>query len=173
MRLPRRQNPNRPELALFIWALLLLLASLGHTATIGIENKNPGNIIAANPGKWGAIGRDAWGHLVFGSNEDGLGAIRSNLKAYRRKGICTVGSIVRRWVPYNPKSVQNRNYLFKVKQRSGFEENEKLDMNSERTLFQVTRGIVYGENGYDPYTEKEYAAVFGARNVSKLEARHD
>ncbi len=148
--------------------VLLALAVPSFADTIGIENRNPGNIISKHPKHWGAVGRDPWGHLVFPTNEAGLRAIRANLIGYRKRKIRTVGSIVRRWMPYNEKRASNRNYLFKVKQRSGFSENEVLDMRSEATLFRLTRGIVFGENGHDPYTFSEYAAVFGYSSVISL-----
>lgn len=145
-------------------SLLLLCGSL-HSATIGIENHNPGNIISYDYRQWhGATGTDEWGHLVFPDDEHGLIAIRRVLRAYYYKHkIRNVSGIVNRWVrrPKTEAEIQAvRNYILCVCQRAKVKPNQRLWLNDNEMMASIAKAIVFAENSSDPYPEDLYKKVF-------------
>jgi hypothetical protein len=150
----------------FALLVLLALAAGGHALEPrGLRNKNPGNIVAPASGRidwWpGAVGVDDEGYLIFERKIDGIRAIVINLKSYHRKHkINTVRKIINRWTRVSSSDDDRRGYILTVSRRLGVGPDTPLNMYDPRVLREITRGIVYYENGVDPYSRELYARVF-------------
>ena len=143
---------------------LLLVAATCH-ASIGTDNRNPGNIRGHRCQDWGgAIAHDPWGHLIFRTDLDGLKAMRKVLAAYGRKHhINTVRGICARWVAKPKTKAQARElvgYVKAVAQRAGVGLDTPLDMADRKLLARVARGLVWAENGVDSYPESLFRQAF-------------
>lgn len=145
--------------------LALLLATSAGAAPRGIRNNNPGNIVVPDSGKiaaWpGAVGADDAGYMQFTSSIDGVRAIVINLRLYReRHGLCTVHDIISRWTRVNDTLEHRRAYINFVASRLGVTPETKLNLYNAKVLKQLTRAIVYYENGQDPYPDFLYGRIF-------------
>lgn len=160
---------NRRTLYLLWWmalGLVIGLARVAHTATLGLENHNPGNIRAQGRAwkAWkGATGVDPWAHIIFKSDFHGLRAIRLNLEAYGKRGIDTPYKVAERWGSLKATRAQKLDYCRMLCQASGFRPDQKLDMTDRRVLRALAHGIVRQENGSDPYPASLYDRAFPVR----------
>jgi len=131
--------------------------------TIGIRNNNPGNLRSHNPYKWpGCLGVDSQGHMIFKKPIDGVRAIVINLKKYRdEKKLKTIKRIVETWVgPKNVNSKNCKNYQRYLALSLQVTPNTNLNLWDANTLRLLTKGIVYFENGKQPYNVSLYKRVF-------------
>ncbi|AVS66650.1 structural protein P5 [Paracidovorax avenae] len=120
----------------------------------GIRNNNPGNI-DRNGERWQGMAEDQSGDprfVVFTAPVWGLRAIgKVLLSYYRRYGLCTVESIVRRWAP----SVENDtdSYARAVSQAMNVAVRDELNVEHPDVLALLIDAIVTHENGQQPYPE--------------------
>lgn len=148
----------------FILALLLMSVSLKASVapTIGIINNNPGNIRDYDGWQeWkGSVGIDPYGHIVFESSFWGLRAIRLNLKAYYRRGVVTPRSIATRWGSTMASYADRLGYTQVICKYTKHGPDSVLNMKDPKVLRMIARGIVWQENGMDPYSDADYFRAF-------------
>ena len=122
----------------------------------GIRNKNPGNI---------RISGSIWlGKIPIEDNTDGsyeqfteaLYGIRAMAKLilnYKRLyGIETIEEIITRWAPESDNN-HTDNYIAYVTNHVNVGENVPLDLSNDLTFKLLLEGIIYFENGQNPYDE--------------------
>lgn len=129
------------------------------TSPLGIANRNPGNIRAANGLTWqGQTGADVNGFCIFDTPENGLRALCKNLLAYESKhGLNTVRGIIGRWAP--PSENDTGAYVTVVAKALGVQPDAKIDVHSIATLVSLCTAIVRHENGQQPYTQATITAA--------------
>lgn len=128
----------------------------------GIRNNNPGNIELGI--KWdGLCEEQTDGRFCqFVSPEYGIRAIARIFKTYSKKhGIDTIREAIHRWAP--PNENDSDNYTEFVASKSGFDPDEKVDLQDHTVLVQVIPWMIVMENGVNPY---EYEQVFKGVELS-------
>lgn len=134
---------------------LILLALLGvafMTKPRGIRNNNPGNIEFSPANNWRGQVSDDGRYAVFSEPVWGIRAMAKLLRNYQsRYGLTTVREIVTRWAP--PEENLTEAYIMSVTARTGFNENENLDLTDKATLHKLIDAIIYHENGQQPYPD--------------------
>lgn len=154
------------RLSVAVLLCLLSIPSLGiaghvRPIPIGIQNSNPGNVIAHDWRKWhGSVGEDAYGHVIFKSDLHGFRAIKKVLHAYDRRKLDTSYKIVSRYINKKATEKQRLDYCKTIGQFTGRGPHEAVDLKDKKALLQIAKGIVRHENGMDPYSENLYKRVF-------------
>jgi hypothetical protein len=141
------------------------LAGSLQAAPIGIRQHNPGNIHGKFPSHWlGATSTDDYGYLSFDTDEHGLRALRINLEFYYfGRHLMTIRQIAKRWVR-KPRNAEQRaaleSYIQGFAQRVKVRADARLWLEDRRMLEKVGEGIVWVEQGEDPYPKALYRQVF-------------
>lgn len=116
------------------------------TAPRGIRNNNPGNI-RHSKSKWQGMA-DVQGDsefVTFVSPEYGIRAICRVLLTYQKRGIDTVGEIVRTYAP--PSENNTSAYIRSVCKSGGFLPDEVLDLDDVSVMLPLVKAIVKHETG--------------------------
>ncbi len=121
----------------------------------GIRNNNPGNIRRNNDPWQGLADRQIdIEFFTFKNAIYGIRALARLLINYQDKyGLRTIDKIISRWAPANENNTAA--YARAVANRTGFEEDELLDMHSFADLEPLVKAIIHHENGQQPYTDAE------------------
>ena len=122
--------------------------------TLGIVNKNPGNIRFSPNINWlGQIG-ESHGFAVFDTPENGIRALARILLNYQAHDNCnTVTKIITRWAPPSDDNPTN-DYIANVATRMGVSatQNVVLSQNTD-LLVDMIKAIITQENGDQPYSD--------------------
>jgi len=126
----------------------------------GLRNNNPGNIedgpyAKGMPGYKGSDGRFA----VFETPEHGLGAMDALLVSYGRRGIKTVGDVVKRWAPKGDGANDPDAYARFVS--SSGDPNEAVDLNDQAQRRRLIGKMAMFENGMQAGAPREGEAAPG------------
>ena len=136
-----------------------LAASLmASQADASIFNNNPGNI-RTSPTNWnGEVTEPGEEFERFSDMHMGVRASARILRTYGSKyGIDTINKIIDRYAPPVDNNPNNANYAKHVSTGSGFDVNEKIDLNDPQVLIKLMRPIFQFENG-----QKEAAKISDA-----------
>jgi len=127
-------------------------------ADASIFNNNPGNI-RTSPTNWnGEITEPGEEFERFSDMHMGVRASARILRTYGKKyGIDTINKIIDRYAPPEDNNPNNANYARHVSNGSGFDVDEKIDLNDPAVLIKLMRPIFQFENG-----QKEAAKISDA-----------
>jgi len=127
-------------------------------ASASIFNNNPGNI-RTSPTNWnGEVTEPGEEFERFSDMHMGVRASARILRTYGRKyGIDTINKIIDRYAPPEDNNPNNANYARHVSNGSGFDVDEKIDLNDPQVLLKLMRPIFEFENG-----QKEAAKISDA-----------
>jgi len=127
-------------------------------ADASIFNNNPGNI-RTSPTNWnGEVTEPGEEFERFSDMHMGVRASARILRTYGRKyGIDTINKIIDRYAPPEDNNPNNANYAKHVSNGSGFDVDEKIDLNDPQVLIKLMRPIFQFENG-----QKEAAKISDA-----------
>lgn len=127
-------------------------------ASASIFNNNPGNI-RTSPTNWnGEVTEPGEKFERFSDMHMGVRASARILRTYGRKyGIDTINKIIDRYAPPEDNNPNNANYARHVSNGSGFDVDEKIDLNDPQVLLKLMRPIFEFENG-----QKEAAKISNA-----------
>ena len=127
-------------------------------ASASIFNNNPGNI-RTSPTNWnGEITEPGEEFERFSDMHMGVRASAKILRTYGKKyGIDTINKIIKRYAPPEDNNPNNANYARHVSNGSGFDVDEKIDLNDPAVLMKLMRPIFQFENG-----QKEAAKISDA-----------
>ena len=127
-------------------------------ASASIFNNNPGNI-RTSPTNWnGEVTEPGEEFERFSDMHMGVRASARILRTYGRKyGIDTINKIIDRYAPPEDNNPNNANYARHVSNGSGFDVDEKIDLNDPQVLLKLMRPIFEFENG-----QKEAAKISNA-----------
>lgn len=119
---------------------------------LGIRLNNPGNIEKGEP--WQGL-TDPQTHPRFCSfkgPEWGIRAMaRILIRYFDHYDISTVRGVVTRWAP--PSENNTPAYVKSAAQRSGFDPDEPLNLQTYECLEPVIKAIIFHENGKQPYPQ--------------------
>ena len=158
-------TPNRPP------------PGKGHNALAprGIRNKNPGNILR-NGQAWQGLAPDQpdGEFCTFIGPEWGLRALILVLRAYRRRGIVTVGDIIRTYCPPTHTFPDGRQakqdtgaYIAFVAMKLGVPPTATINVTSRVVLRLLLPAIVTKENGQQPYPAATFETAMDLAKVAK------
>tara|TARA_R110001599_G_scaffold58541_7_gene161863 strand:+ start:11253 stop:11771 length:519 start_codon:yes stop_codon:yes gene_type:complete len=127
-------------------------------ASASIFNNNPGNI-RTSPTNWnGEVTEPGEEFERFSDMHMGVRASARILRTYGKKyGIDTINKIIDRYAPPEDNNPNNANYARHVSNGSGFDVDEKIDLNDPEVLMKLMRPIFQFENG-----QKEAAKISDA-----------
>jgi nucleoid-associated protein YgaU len=129
----------------------------------GIRNNNPGNIeygkFARSMGATGSDGRFA----KFPTPEQGIKALGALQKRYEDDGLLTVTQRISRWAPASENNVTA--YANAVAKKMGIDPNTPFSINDPKLGPAFVEGMIQHENGSQPYTKTQLAAVDPAYGV--------
>lgn len=98
-----------------------------------IRNNNPGALM---PG----------GKLAqYGSAQEGLAAMDSNLQNYGKQGVNTLAGVISKWAP--PNENDTRAYIADAAQRLGIKPDQKIDLSNPYVRQAIGSAIMLRENG--------------------------
>lgn len=126
----------------------------------GIRNNNPGNIKDFGIPWEGILDREKQNaeqraentFVVFSGPWWGIRAIAKILLNYQtRHGLDTVHKIIDRWAPAGDSNEPERYARF-VANHIGVHPHDPIDVTDYTTMLNLAQGIVWYENGTDPYT---------------------
>lgn len=124
----------------------------------GIRNNNPLNIKWSSLNNWnGQTGKDAAGFSIFDRPENGIRAAARILDNYAKRGIVTLGDIVKTWAPASENNVEA--YTKHVEQGVGKSRVVKITRTDYLPLLRV---MIKHENGKQPYTDSQILAGINA-----------
>lgn len=116
---------------------------------------NPGNL--RKPG--------GWGFQSFGSEADGVKAIARQLSLYQnRDHLDTVRGIISKYAP--PSENDTEGYIASVSKRTGFDPNQKLDLNNKDQMSALISAITKQENSKSNYTPKAVVEILDSTGGS-------
>lgn len=129
------------------------MTQLGAAAvTRGERNNNPCNIRKTGAHWFGAAPAQLDDDFVqFQHAEYGLRAAAKILQQYAGRGIDTPTSIISTWAP--PSENDDKAYIDDFCTRTGFAPDQKLALDDPAVLASVLRGLVWHENGKQPYDD--------------------
>ena len=122
----------------------------------GIRNNKPGNIRLTREEWRGAVPNENEKEFItFLTPQFGIRAIAKIVKNYNKKyNLTTVREIIQRWAP--PVENDTESYIENVCARLGVGPGEPIDINDDRVLIELVKGIIKQENGpgewYDDFT---------------------
>lgn len=132
---------------LYIIAGLLLIGGVGtvtYTKTLGIRNKNPGNIRDTSTDTWNGQVNTNKGFAVFGDMKMGIRAMGKLLmNYYNLYNRITVRQIINRWAP--PTENDTGSYVNSVAKYMDVTPDERLLLPAQ--LPKLVRAIARHENG--------------------------
>jgi len=127
-------------------------------ADASIFNNNPGNIRTSSTNWNGEVTQPGEEFERFSDMHMGVRASARILRRYVSKyGIDTINKIIDRYAPPVDNNPNNANYAKHVSTGSGFDVNEKIDLNDPQVLIKLMRPIFQFENG-----QKEAAKISDA-----------
>ena len=127
-------------------------------ADASIFNNNPGNIRTSSTNWNGEVTQPGEEFERFSDMHMGVRASARILRTYGSKyGIDTINKIIDRYAPPVDNNPNNANYAKHVSTGSGFDVNEKIDLNDPQVLIKLMRPIFQFENG-----QKEAAKISDA-----------
>ena len=127
-------------------------------ADASIFNNNPGNIRTSSTNWNGEVTEPGEEFERFSDMHMGVRASARILRTYGSKyGIDTINKIIDRYAPPVDNNPNNANYAKHVSTGSGFDVNEKIDLNDPQVLIKLMRPIFQFENG-----QKEAAKISDA-----------
>ena len=116
----------------------------------GIRNHNPGNLrLPHNDERPGYAGSDKDGFSVFTTAQYGLESLARLLVNYGAGGLNTIAKIVNRYAP--SKENNTMAYSSYLATRLETETDAPLDMKCAENIADLMEGIIYFENGRQPY----------------------
>lgn len=122
----------------------------------GIRNNNPGNLNYAGQAgatkESGANGRFA----VFGSMEEGVGALGKQLRLYAARGTNTIRKIVGKYAPASENNVGA--YISALVSATGIDADTPLNLDDAKTMQALVKGIINHENGAGHVSDAQIAA---------------
>ena len=121
--------------------------------TRGLRNNNPGNI-RKSATKWQGMADDQPdpAFITFTTAQFGIRAMARILINYQDvHDINTVRGVVARWAP--PVENDTGSYVDSVCQRTGFDADQQLNMQSYDDLMPLVCAIILHENGKQPYPQ--------------------
>mgnify|MGYP003639936717 FL=1 len=127
-------------------------------ADASIFNNNPGNIRTSSTNWNGEVAQPGEEFERFSDMHMGVRASARILRTYGSKyGIDTINKIIDRYAPPEDNNPNNANYAKHVSTGSGFDVNEKINLNDPQVLIKLMRPIFQFENG-----QKEAAKISDA-----------
>lgn len=123
----------------------------------GIRTNNPGNLRPLSGGqKWqgqsGILETKNGRYLQFESAHHGIRAAARNLKNQQRlHSLRTIESIIGKWAPASDNN-HTASYIAFVSGKTGFDANNQLDLEDDKTVVKLLKAIMYFENGVDYYS---------------------
>lgn len=124
----------------------------------GIRNKNPLNIRWSSVNNWkGQVGKDSGGFSIFDTPENGIRAAARILDNYAKRGIFTLGDIVKTWAPAVENNVEA--YTAHVEKGVGKSRSTRITRADYLPLLRV---MIQHENGKQPYTDSQILAGINA-----------
>lgn len=127
----------------------------------GIRNNNPGNLRFA--GQAGATNNN--GFAQFGTLAEGTAAEQRQLQIYGNRGVNTLAGIASRWAPSGENNTPA--YLAGLSRTTGFDPNEKLNLNDPSVRARVANAINVQEEGskYGNLIGTAQGSIAGANGV--------
>lgn len=122
----------------------------GGLAPRGLRNNNPLNLTISpfTRSQPGFKGTDSGGrYATFDSPESGLGAARSLLGSYARRGFDTPAEIINRWAPSAENGASTENYIRSVAGRLGIGANDVVPSNRYGDLVSAMSDFENGRRG--------------------------
>lgn len=144
-----------------LWVIVLgvvLLAGGGavvYSATRGLRNNNPGNIIHSSD-KWDGMSpvQNDPDFISFVKPEYGIRALYRTLMTKKNSGLNTIAKIINSWAPqFNAAGLQINDtpaYIDDVARRLNFNPNNELPLAAYPDLL---KAIIAHENGLNPYPD--------------------
>jgi len=118
---------------------------------------NPGNLRA-----WGNLPKSG-GFAIFPNKESGISALGKQLKLYQnRDHLNTITQIINKYAPSSENNTTA--YIKDVSQRTGFNANEKLDLNNQEILSKLVAAITKHENNKTSYSPEQVSKVLNPQN---------
>lgn len=114
----------------------------------GLRNNNPGNIRTGQQFR-GEIGADPDGYVIFGTAFDGIRAIGYDLVSKMRRAVDTIAEIITVYAP--PSENDTKAYIADVCRRTGFKDDDVLNLNHVSILAKLVTAIITHEDGSCPY----------------------
>ena len=112
----------------------------------GLRNNNPGNIVKSRQRWLGEVAGDDPRFCTFSSMAYGYRALVKLLQNYQRTHkLYTIRQLISRWAP----ATENRTdaYFAAVSRQTGFDQEQRLDLNDRNTMVQLAAAISKVENG--------------------------
>lgn len=151
---PKGKKTAKPHVARIHNGTALYMERMadGYYTPRGIHNNNPGNLRPGRGYTWqGEIGIDDRDFLIFDTAHNGIRALARTLHTYiARDGCGTLNLIAHRWAPAGDGNNPDV-YAHALAERTGFDINDSL-VPTEPVIRAITIGIVWNENGEDPYS---------------------
>lgn len=120
--------------------------------TLGLRNRNPGNLRPSQPPWQGVIGENG-GFVVFDTLVNGIRALAKQLVVYQeRYGIRTVRQTISRWAPGSDHN-DTQAYIAFVCSVLGCKPDDEFDFHDQDFLFWMVTAIGEEENGHDAFTQ--------------------
>lgn len=139
----------------------------GASGSVGGIAGKTNNFTNIRYGAWaaahGATGQYK-GFAMFPDPTTGIGAANANLNSYSAKGIDTINGIVNRWSP--PTENDTPALVKAMSGRTGYGENQHLDMSDPSVRAKLLRALILQETGKSPYSEDQIR-----RSLSGLPAK--
>lgn len=149
-----------PAMPTFVPALASNLRQRGHNQAVdgqkapplGLRNNNPGNLVYARQ-SGATLGER--GFAAFATPQIGLTAMARQLQIYGGRGISTINDIINTWAP--AKAGNNvPAYISDVARQTGFDPNNRLDLNDTKTLSSLIPAMIRHEQaGKMPFTAED------------------
>lgn len=119
---------------------------------LGLRNKNPGNLRPSSRYKWrGEVGENR-GFVVFDTDQHGLRAMARNLRNQQRlHGLNSIREVINKYAPDSENDTEA--YISFVSKRTGFDENQTLDLTEDAVLVRLMKPMIMLENGEQPFSD--------------------
>ncbi|MEQ5300147.1 hypothetical protein [Escherichia coli] len=124
--------------------------------TIADRFNNPGNLRWAEG--YSSENTRSGKFAVFPTLDEGVLAATKQLQMYGAKGINTVGDIVRKWAP--PKENNTAEYIRHVVKTTGFNENQKLNLNDPQVIAKLISAISQKEGAGSRVSESTVIQIY-------------
>lgn len=124
--------------------------------TIADRFNNPGNLRWAEG--YSSENTRSGKFAVFPTLDEGVLAATKQLQMYGAKGINTVGDIARKWAP--PKENNTAEYIRHVVKTTGFNENQKLNLNDPQVIAKLISAISQKEGAGSRVSESTVIQIY-------------
>lgn len=135
----------------------------------GIRNHNPGNL-RKNDDPWQGLAavQDDPEFFKFKSAVYGIRALMRTLITYQdKRKLRTMRQFIERWAP--PNENDTTKYIADMRVWTHLTPDERLDMHDADTLKQMTVGIIWKENGVQPYTDAQLDKALTLAGVEPMQ----